>query len=187
MSPFKTNRVPRVLQKHDRNTVWMDECNLSIKFPAVLRQGIGRKEGRRACYFLAVQPQKSKAALDQKSWQPHIVPHLHHKWHTDTICEIDLVKAQDMCLKFYHTFSFAVVHFGDVPAECIERVVGHDRTILYERPSEVAPHERAIQEDFGASGGRLPGSRIVLIPFDKLLTEKSLKKNCFSVKEKIRK
>ena len=45
--------------------------------------------------------------------------------------------------------------FGDVPAECITRVVGHDETILYERPSEVAPHAPAIQEDFRASRDRL--------------------------------
>ena len=40
--------------------------------------------------------------------------------------EIDHVKAQDMGLKFYQTFSCAVVHIGDIPAECIARVVSND-------------------------------------------------------------
>ena len=60
-------------------------------------------------------------------------------WHTDTVHEIELVKAQDMGLQFFQTFSYAVVHFGYIPAECIARVVGDDQTILYERPLEVAP------------------------------------------------
>ena len=46
-------------------------------------------------------------------------------------------------------------HFGDVPAECVARDVGHDRKILYERPLQVAPHAPAIQADFRASGDRL--------------------------------
>ena len=69
---------------------------------------------------------------------------------------MDLVKAQDMGLKFYQTFSCAVVLFGDNPAERIARVVGRDQTILYEkRPADVAPHAPAIQADFRASGDRL--------------------------------
>ena len=70
---------------------------------------------------------------------------IHDKCHSGTIYEIDLVKAHDTGLKFYQTFSYAVVRFGDVPAECVARVVGHDDTILCERPSEVAPHAPAIQ------------------------------------------
>ena len=70
-----------------------------------------------------------------------------------TIYEIDLIKARDTGLQFYRTFSDAVVHFGDIPADCFARVVGHDQTILHERPSEAAP---PIQADVRASGGRLP-------------------------------
>ena len=66
-------------------------------------------------------------------------------WHTNTIYDIDLVTAHDMGLKIYQTFSDAVVHFGDVPAECITRVVGHNETILCERQSEVAPHDCVTQ------------------------------------------
>ena len=79
-------------------------------------------------------PVKRRQHFHQKSWQPQIVPHVHHKWHTDIVYEIGLVKEQKMVLKFFHDFSCAVVHFGDIPAECIARVVGHDQTIMYERP-----------------------------------------------------
>ena len=53
------------------------------------------------------------------------------------------------------TFSYAVFHFGDILAECTARAVGHDQTILYERPSEVTPNDPAIQADVRASGDRL--------------------------------
>ena len=41
---------------------------------------------------------------------------------------------------------------GDVPPECIANVVGHDETMLYERPSEAAPHATAIKAGLRASG-----------------------------------
>ena len=81
------------------------------------------------------------------------VPYVHHKWDADMIYELGLVRAQDMGLKLYQTFSSAVVHVGGVPAECNAKVVGHDYTILYERP-EVAPHTPAILAEFRASGDR---------------------------------
>ena len=68
-----------------------------------LAGGTGREEGRQACHFSAVHPQKSKAVLDQKGWKPQIVPYIHHKWHADTIDDIDMVKAQDMGPEFYHS------------------------------------------------------------------------------------
>ena len=118
-----------VLQKRDRNTARMNECNLSFKFSTVPRHkdnewslivgGTGRKEGRQACYFSAAHPQDSKVLLCRKCWQSQLVPYVHRKWHADTIYEIDLVKAQHMCLSFYQTFIYAVVHFGDVLAKCI--------------------------------------------------------------------
>ena len=40
--------------------------------------------------FSAGHPQQSKARPGQKSWQPQLVPHVHNKWHTDAIYEIDL-------------------------------------------------------------------------------------------------
>ena len=75
-------------------------------------------------------------------------------WHTNTIHEFDLVKAQEMGLKCHQTFGCAVLHFGDIPAQCFASVVGHDKTILYERFSKVAPSAPAIQAD-RASGDRL--------------------------------
>ena len=125
----------QVHQTNDRNTAWMDERTLSFKYPAVPRHnsvewflivgGIGRKEGRQACYFSAAHRQNSNA------------------------------QAQDMGLKFFQTFSYAVVHFGVVVAQCIARVVAHDQTILHERPSEVTQYDRAIHEDFRASTDQL--------------------------------
>ena len=72
-----------------------------------------------------------------------------------TVYEIDLVTGQEMCLKFYQTSSYLVVHVENIPAACIARVVGHDETILHERPSEVAPYTAALQADVRASGDRL--------------------------------
>ena len=153
-----------------------------------------KKEGREACLFSAAHPQQSKAVPDRKSCQPRIVPSVHHKWHTETVCEDDLVKAKDVGLKFYETLSYADVHFGQVPSECFARVDGHEQTILHERPLEVAPHAPAIQADVRASGGRLlnkgqqqkkgPISSKIFLSFYKHLTEKSFKKNCFSIKKK---
>ena len=85
------------------------------------------------------------------SWQPQLVLCVHHKWHTDTVYEIDLVKAQDMD----QTLSYAVVHFGDIPEECIAGVVGHDQSILHERPSQVATYAPVIHADFRATVDRL--------------------------------
>ena len=137
----------------------------------LIAEGIGREEGRRACYFSAAHPQKSKAVPHLKNRQPQLVLSVHQKWHTDTIYEIDLINAQEMGLTYFQSFSYVVFHFGDIPAECIiARVVGYDQTILHERRSEVAPHTLARQEDFRASGGRLHD------PDHKHLTEKSLKK-----------
>ena len=67
---------------------------------SLIAGSIGRKEGRQACHFLAAHPQKSKAVPDQKSWKTQTVPYHHHKWDTDTIRETDLLKAQDMGLKY---------------------------------------------------------------------------------------
>ena len=90
-----------------------------------------------------------------ESWQPQLAPYVHHEWHTDTIYENDQVKAQKMGLQFSHTFSYGVVHFGDIPAERVTRVVAHDQTILYQRPSDVISHAPAIQHDFRASVDQL--------------------------------
>ena len=74
-------------------------------------------------------------------------PYFHHKWHTDTVYETDLFKADSMGLKFFQTFSYAVVHFGDISAESIARENGHDQTFLYQRPLEATPNNPATQAD----------------------------------------
>ena len=48
-----------------------------------------------------------------------------------------------MGLKFYQTFCGAAGHVGDIPTECTARIVGQYETILYERPSEVAPRRNS--------------------------------------------
>ena len=68
---------------------------------------MGRKECRQACYFSAAQPQKSKAGPYQESWRPQIVRYVQHTWHADAVYEMDMVKAQDIGQKLYHTFSLA--------------------------------------------------------------------------------
>ena len=118
-------------------------------------EGTGRKEGRQPCYLSNAHPQESKSESDWTSLQPQLVPYVHHTWHTGTTCDMDLVKAQEMGLKFFQIFSYAVLPFGDIPADCIARVVGHDQTILYERSSEVAPSAPAIHAEFRVSGDRL--------------------------------
>ena len=80
-----------------------------------------RTEGRQSCDFSAAHPQRSRAALNQKSWKPQIVPY-----------------AQELGLTCFQTFSYVVVHFGDIPPECIARIGG--RTIPQ------------IHADFRASG-----------------------------------
>ena len=67
-------------------------------------------------YFVA-HPQESKEIPDRTSGEPPLVPPVH------------LVKAQEMGLTIYPTFSYLVVHFEDTPAECIARV-GQDQTNL---------------------------------------------------------
>ena len=67
--------------------------------------------------MFTAHPRESNTEADRKNLEPQLGPYIHHKWHTDTIYEIDLVKVQDMGLKFYQIFCYAVVHFGDVPAQ----------------------------------------------------------------------
>ena len=66
-------------------------------------------------------------------------------------------KRQFFLKQIKHTFSHADVHIGDIPAESTAMVVGHDQTILFERPSEVTLDDPTIQTDFRASGDRLLG------------------------------
>ena len=109
------------------------------------------------------------------------------------MCEIGMVKAQDMCLTFYQTFSDATVHFGDVPAECIARVVGHDQTILFEHQKSHRTHRQSknisvhqvtdcLTETKDKRGSTSSG--IVLLPFNNSVTEQSFKKNNFSINKK---
>ena len=98
----------------------------------------------------------------------HLSLPTYHKWLSAQFMTLDWskqIKAEDIGEKCIHlSVRLLFVHFGDIPAECIARIVGDDQTILYERPSEAAPHAPAIQADFRASGDR----------FMRNLTEKSL-------------
>ena len=117
----------------------MDECILSLKFLTVPRENYvewsdfqKEQAGKKADKHVTSQQRikKSKRYRIGKIWEPQLVPHVQHKWHTDNCIEMDLVKAQEMGPTFYKTCSYAVVHFGDVPVECIARVVGHDENDL---------------------------------------------------------
>ena len=118
--------------------------------------GTGRQKGRQACYLSAAHPQERVRRYPIKKVGSH------NSSPTFTTSGIpmqfmkltDVVKANNTGLKFYQTLSYVVVHFGDFPAECIARVVGYDKTILCERPSEVTPQAQAIQPDVCASGDR---------------------------------
>ena len=90
-----------------------------------------------------------------KKLVPQLVLYFREKWHTDTNCGNYLVKAQEVGLNVHQTFSYAVVHIGDIPAECMARVVGHDHATQFETVSEVTLKDPAIQADFRASGDRL--------------------------------
>ena len=153
-------------KKRDRCTARMDECTLIIQVPistldkillkGLIAGGTGRKRGRTDMSF--VSPcigRKAKRYLIENVVSHSLFLKFTTSGKTDAICEIDLVQAQEMCLKFNQTFSCAVVQFGDIPAEGNARVVGHDQTILYQRPSDVAPSAPAIQADFRASGDGL--------------------------------
>ena len=92
----------------------MDECNFSFKFPAVPRSNSvewchcrwNRQERRQtSMLFLGRASSTKQGSIVQKSWQLQIVLCVHHKWHTDTVCEMDLVKAQDMGLIFLNDHS----------------------------------------------------------------------------------
>ena len=73
---FKVIALHRVLQKHDRNSAWTDDCNLSFKFPAeylyqillngLIAGGLDKKEGRQACYFSARTFSKARQYLIRK-------------------------------------------------------------------------------------------------------------------------
>ena len=121
---------------------------------ALTAGGRGRKEGRQASYFSAAHLQESKAVPDRKSWQPLIIPYVHHKWHIDAIFETDLVNAQSMS-KILSNIQLRGCSLRRHSSRGIARVVGHDGRILYDRSSQVAPHAQAIQKQFWASGDRL--------------------------------
>ena len=132
------------------NVIYHPSCQQyidKIVFIGLIAGGTGRKEGGQACYFSAAHPQQYKAVPDQKSWDSQLVPCVHHKWLTDTVYEMALVKTQEMGLTFYHTFSCVVVLVGDFQQNVLQE--------SYERPSEVAPHARAIQADVRVDGRSL--------------------------------
>ena len=107
----------RVIQKHDQDSAWMDECDLSFKFR---RQNSvewtdcrrNRQEGRQTSMLLlgCASSEKPGSTCSRKlettdrSLRSSEVA-------TNTTCAVDLVKAQDMGPQVYNTFSHVVVHF----------------------------------------------------------------------------
>ena len=143
---------------HGRTNV-IDQSSSQQYLDQILLHGliagrIGRKEGIQACYFSAALPQESNAVLDQKSWQPRSRVPSTTRGMSTRFMNMFWSKHKTW-VKHSTTYSIMLVHFGDIPTECIARVVGHEQTILHEGPSDVAPHAPAIQADVRASGGRL--------------------------------
>ena len=64
-------------------------------------------------------------------------------WQTETIYEIDVVQAQDLNPDL--TFTDAVVHFWRTFQQ---NVLQEPLDTTGERPSRVAPHAQAFEEDF---------------------------------------
>ena len=79
--------------------------------------------------------------------------HVYHKWHTDTISDIDLVKAQEMCQHIPPNIHLCWCSFLETfqQNELQESLYTMKRSCA-KRPSEVAPHAPALEEYFRASG-----------------------------------
>ena len=146
---------------------------------AVLRQnyvewsdctgGPGRKESIQARYFSAAHPQQSKAVLDQKRWQPQIVPYVHHKWHADTVWSKHTEGS-----KFISTTSVMLL----VTSKTIQQNALQDQlgTIKGSCTKDRQKSRRTHQEnqaDFCASGDRL-------LDRDQQQKRLDLPKNCVS-------
>ena len=112
---------------HSSSQQYLDKMLLN----GLIAGGMGRIDGRQACYFSAALSRESKAVPGQKSCEPLLVPYVDHKWHTHTVYATDLVKALEMGQTVYRTSSYAALHFGDIAAECIARVVGHEQIFLF--------------------------------------------------------
>ena len=89
---------------------------------------IGRKEGRQACCSSAADIRNNADRSEKLEATDRSLSSS-----KDTVSGSDLVKAQDMGPTFCRTSSYAVVDFGDIPAECIAKFVGNYQTILYEK------------------------------------------------------
>ena len=141
------------VQKCDRNTARVDECNLSFKFTTVPRQHFvewsdcqkTRQESKQTNMLLLG---RASARKQRGTRSKKLGATTHQKWHTDIIYETDLVKPQEMGLTFYQQIGYGVVCFGDIPAECTARVVGHDQTVLNARPSEVTLKDQGNPNGF---------------------------------------
>ena len=99
-----------------------------IMLNCLIAGGTGSKEGRQACYVSAAHPQESTAVPDRKSWLPRPfttsdIPTHVSNWYGQSTRDWSrmLPHVQFCCCS---------------PRRCIARVVGHDQTILYARPSE---------------------------------------------------
>ena len=110
---------------HSSSQQYLDENQLN----GVTAGGIGRKEGRQACCFSGARPQQSKVVLfrevgNLRSFLAFITSGIPTQF-------VKLIWSKHkVWVKFSErSFSYAVVFFGDTPAESVARVVGHDQTI----------------------------------------------------------
>ena len=117
----------------------------------------------------------------------------HSSCHTFIIYEIDLVKAPEICLKFYQTFRYAVVHLetfqrsvSPESLDAMERSCTRDQKSHRTRQQISVHRVTDCLTQINNKRGSI-ASGIVLLSCYKSLTERSLKKNHVSLKKKVRK
>ena len=143
----------------------MKECHISFKFPIVPRQNYvewsdGRRntlKRRRTCMLHLSRTSARKQSGTRSEKLGATARFLTFTTSGIPTQSMKLIwsKPKRLVLTLFQTLSVAVVHVGNIPAECIAKFVGHGQTILCGRPSEVVPHALAIQAYFRASGDRL--------------------------------
>ena len=163
-SLLKTNGDTQALQEHDRNTAWMDECKLSFKFPAVLRQNFvelsenrrewaGRRKRNMSLLCRASSTKQSKAEFDQKVGNHSSFLTFITSGIPTQLMKLTVVKAHDMGPKIHSVL--LLFSSETCQQNVLQESSATGQTILCGRPLEIAPHAPANQADFRASGDRL--------------------------------
>ena len=139
-----------------RNSAQMERMPWGCSYDAssILKSGLfagGResKEGRQTIFFTPLKPfgdiSDEEEPRDDLS-KPRKV-HYHSKWKSrqDAVYWIILARAQDKGLQFWQTRSHAVIVCGNVPADCICKVISQKRKrTFFERLSTLRPAQKIV-------------------------------------------